>query len=249
MKILRCFILTLCLLLCFQRAFAAITSSSFGDLGNNGGSTNTLTGNATVNSGDTFLGVCLQGDGGGGTDDITSVVYNTTGTMTLIQKQVGAGTRLSYAYGLQAPATGTHPIVMTAGSAHFLLAGYVTYKGTLTTGQPEASNTGQSSSGPSYLTSLTTLSNNAWVVMCAGSNQTIASTNCTSRISSGTGSPPSYMICDSNSAITPAGSFSMTSCTAVGCAGSSFVGNHIMFALAPATVAATVVKRHSGGVF
>lgn len=249
MKILRCFILTLCLLLCLQRAFAAISFDAAADLGNNGGTTNSLTANATVNSGDTFLGVCLQGDGGGGADDISSVVYNTTGTMTLIQKQVGANTRLSYAYGLQAPATGTHPIVITAGSNHFLLAGYILLKGTLTTGQPEASNTGQSSSAASYTTSLTTLTNNAWVVMCNGSNQTIASTNCTSRVSSGTGSPPSYMICDSNSAVTPAGSFSMTSCTAVGCGGSSFVGNHIMFALAPATVAATIVKRHSGGVF
>lgn len=213
----------------------ALALDNAADLGNNGGTTNSLTAAYTCTGSNLILLVGFQGDSGGGNDDITGVTYNGV-SMTLVQKQTGANTRMSYLYRLVNPATGSHNVVINCTNNHFLIAGAVSYTGAAQSGQPDNSNTGQSTSVTSYATSLTTVADNCWVVLWAGANIIAAGAGCTSRAVDAAFA--SWRICDSNGVVHPAGSYSMTTTN-----GSATFGNHIMASIAPATGTVVVNMR------
>lgn len=170
-----------------------------------------LTFNYTVGAGSNLLVVPLIGDFASGVDDISGVTYNGA-ALTLAAKRnpAEANQRWTYLYYKLGPSTGTHSLVITAGSSHFLAAGAADYSGvaaldtTTTNGTPTTVTT--------LTTSITTVANNSWVILCTegfSSNAApTAGTGSTRRAFEG--SFGAWGLFDSNSAITPAGSYSMT---------------------------------------
>lgn len=116
---------------------------------------------------------------------------------------------------LAGPSSGANNVSITAGGSTNVVV--ATYTG-LDTTQPEASANNQVGNGNTSITSsVTTLTNNAWVlgfcIYSTSSNNQNAGTGATKRISiagSPSGDSPSLGIYDSNGVVTPAGSYSMT---------------------------------------
>jgi len=143
---------------------------------------------------------------------VTAVSYNSV-SLTLT-------TNYSWSFGnlkiwtLSNPSSGANDISITSGVSTNVVA--ATYTGLGTT-QPEASANNQVGNGNTSITSsVTTLTNNAWVlgfcVYSTSTNNQNAGSGATKRISiagavSGGGSLGIY---DSNGVVTPAGSYSMT---------------------------------------
>jgi hypothetical protein len=213
-------------------AHAAVAFNAATDGGNNGGSSSSLTFAHTCFGSDGLLIVALCGDTSA--DDISSVTYNGVG-MTLLAKFNPGDTsngRHSYFYYLLGPAAATNNVVVTAGSSHYLLAGASSYSGVNATGQPDAStsNTGSAQ----FTTSLTTIADNCWTMLTGfgfnSSGPPIAGTGATRRTyeaAFGT-----WGIFDSNAAITPPGSYSMT------CGTTGNAGGHKMASFKPVGAAA-----------
>lgn len=142
---------------------------------------------------------------------LTAVKWGGSGgtNFTQIGTTNNMGSGLHHAYKLMAPATGTQQVYIASSVSDFIAGESVSYTDC---GDNDATIVDQSTNGSaatSYSGSLTTVTNNSWVVMlgaCEGGN-IAASTGSTLRqknlstLSSG--------IFDSNSAITPAGSYSM----------------------------------------
>jgi hypothetical protein len=207
--------LVLCLSVCAASCWGQITFNNSADLSSNGGTTNSLSTAYTVGSGgNRLLAVCLVGDTpGGGHDDITSVTQTGGCTLSLAVKSVaGTQNRFAYLYWCVNPASGSHNININATGTHFLLAGAADYAGVNQSGQPDSTASQVSgSSVTSLTTSITTASDKSWAVLCHESANT-------SGIAAGSGAflrtsdaaHNTWGLFDSNSAITPAGSYSMT---------------------------------------
>lgn len=181
------------------------------DGGNNGGTTNTLS--WTHNNSGNFVNVSFAGDVIGAFDDITSVTYNGV-AMTLVQKlttAAGSGQRYGYQYILPNAPTGSHTVAITCTNIHLLQGGSASYATASTTGQPDNQTT-NSATGTSCTTALTTIADNAWVVLFEGGynsgNMPVAGAGATLRIADAVNG--SWGIFDSNGPKTPAGSYSMT---------------------------------------
>jgi hypothetical protein len=149
----------------------AIAFVNSADLGNNGGTTNSLSASYTVGSGtNRLLVVGLAGDVVAGHDDITSVTYNGV-AMTLVRK-LGAGggytDRFIYLYYLLNPASGSHTVAISCTNNHYLLAVVADYTGVQQSAQPDAtaSNVGGTSSA-SLTTAITVVAANSWPVLLA----------------------------------------------------------------------------------
>jgi hypothetical protein len=113
-----------------------ITFDNSADGGNNAGSTTSLTYPYTVGSGaNRLLLVNLVGDGTA--DDIASVTYNGT-AMTLIGKIQAPSNNWQYLYYLLNPSSGSHNVVITANSAHYLISEAASWYNVRQTGQPDA---------------------------------------------------------------------------------------------------------------
>jgi hypothetical protein len=132
------------------------------DLGNNNGTTSSLTHSYTVTAGSDLLIVGVIGDITGGTDDVSGVTYNGS-SMTQIAKLTACGNggagnfnRMIYLYYLTSPTSGAHNVVVSAGSSHWLLAQTSEYAGTNTSTPVEASNTNSSANAATTLTTSTT---------------------------------------------------------------------------------------------
>lgn len=137
-----------------------------------------------------------------------TVTYNGV-SMTQAVKQVASGTNYTYLYYLINPATGAHNIVITPGTATALELCAASYTGAKQSGQPDNTTSGSNSSTTSITTTLTTVADNCWTVAFGGIQRAMtASTGMTARGSAG--GTWGTIIGDSNSAITPAGSYSMT---------------------------------------
>lgn len=148
----------------------AIARDAATDGGNNGVAGPTHSFNHTCTGSDLYLQVTVVGDLGGGADDISSVTYNGVG-MTLVRKEAGATVvRMTYVYALMGPATGTHAVLITAGSTHFLQGAARSYTGVSQTGQPEVSSvTFSNADADSSLTvAITPLTANSWVLLTSG---------------------------------------------------------------------------------
>lgn len=163
-----------------------------------------------------ILWVGFNGDNIGGADDITSVTYNGV-AMTLADKQVGGATggdRNTYLYYLIGPATGSHTVTINCSGSHLLQGGSASYTGAKTSGQPDA-HTINAEINPVFqtlTTSLTTSADNCWTILVEncydGGTPPVAGTNSTRRTFDATNG--GWGLFDSNGAIHPAGSFSMT---------------------------------------
>lgn len=234
------------LLLATFPAWSAIAVDTEADLSNNGGSTSTYTVSYTMGSHtNRVLYLFAEGDTGGGNNDCQAGVGTGTGSAgatysgvagTFVQNGNGTNTRFTYLWIWLNPASGAHNFVITCNSTHFIIAGAISYYNGAQTGQPDASNQGQSASTTSYTTSLTTVTNNDWVTLFS-TNLVVAGSNCTSRVANS-----SWIICDSNGPVTPAGSYTMQTCAAAGCTtGTAAVAKHTMVAIAPAAVSNTTM--------
>jgi hypothetical protein len=145
----------------------------------------------------------------GGGDILTGVTYAGV-AMTLVNKVTidSQSTQLFY---LVAPATGTNNVVVSYSASTIILSNASSYTGANQSGQPDASTThsGQVAANNNFTTTLTTIADNSWTILASRENSSaseVASTGSTQRVlnNGGTG------IYDSNGAITPAGSYSMS---------------------------------------
>lgn len=151
-----------------------------------------------------------------GSKTVSGVTWNGT-AMTQIGSPVTAngGGFACYAFHLVAPDTGTHDLVSTISASGETYLGGIAYSGAAQTGQPDAvAVSNPSSSASSLVQSLTTIADNSWTACCMLGDQ--------GGVSAGAGSTTrgsvlntAWGIFDSNAAVTPAGSTSMTvNCTA-----------------------------------
>jgi hypothetical protein len=154
----------------------AIAFVGAADLGNVNPGTS-LTQAYTVSSGtNRLLVVDVLGDVVGGSDDCSGgangATFNGTG-MTLRQKNVsGAGTaRFEYFFELLAPASGSHNVVVTCGSSHFIAAEAADYSGVVA---DDAVGQGHAGPGATSVTiPITTVATGSWVVVHAGADYTL----------------------------------------------------------------------------
>jgi hypothetical protein len=168
-----------------------------------------------------FVGILTDGT-------VSGCTYNGV-AMTLVASILGSPAGNSeYLFYLSNPATGAHT-VQASGSTATQLAQSASYTGVSQTGQPEAFNTNTSPGSTSISASVTTITDNAWLVAFARTNpgSFSAGTNTTLR-----GVASSYNIFDSNAGQTPPGSFSLQATTGV-----SGEKAMIIASIAPPTVA------------
>jgi hypothetical protein len=190
-------------------ATGGITYDNSADGGNNGGTSTSLTYAYTVGTGaNRLLVVNLIGDTSA--DDISSITY-AGALMTFLGKVQSPSNNWQYLYYLVNPASGSNNIVITAGSAHYLISEAASWYNVRQSAQPEVSviNTAPTT-GTSMTTSLTTVASGALVVQGIWSYGHLAA---------GTGATPividaaiggAGIFASSTSPVTPAGSVSMT---------------------------------------
>jgi hypothetical protein len=149
-------------------AHAAISFQGDGDLGNNGGTTNSLSGSYSVNASSNFLVVVVATLGA---DDVTGVTYNGVSMTKAVQNDAMTGglehTALWY---LANPATGSHTLAISRTSFAYILAVGADYSGMATTGQPDNTGVNQASAA-TVTSSLTVNTANSWILVGACSYQ------------------------------------------------------------------------------
>lgn len=138
------------------------------DGGNNGGASTSLTFSVTVpSSASLFVG--FAGDSGGGADDVSSVVFNTSESLTLLKKNIGATTnRLLYLYWIASPTATMANVVITCSGTHYILGGAAMYTGMQTTSQPDTTASVTAVITTTVTTSFTTASANDWGILIGG---------------------------------------------------------------------------------
>lgn len=180
------------------------------------------------------------------TDTAGAVTATYNGTA---MTEVGAGvtnpdtlTRL-HVFVLKSPATGAHNVVVTLAGSFDVTAQAVSYSGTDTTTQPDASNSGTGIGTADFSLAVTTVTDNAWTVFCPVNNGYgvggAAGTGSTQRLAPTDG----LATYDSNAVISPAGSNTMHSTTA---GVSQWAG--IIFAIRPSGAVATTRRLMTLGV-
>lgn len=206
----------------------AIAFVSAADLGNNGGSTSSLTQAFTVSAGsDRLLVVSLWGSTG--TDVITGVTYNGT-ALTNIHKILGG--RWLHMWYLLNPSSGSNNVVISASGNDWIGATVGEWTGVAQSGQPDAAAEDADSDA-----SVTTVADNCWAILAGYANNTIAaSTGTTERARSD--AFDNGILGDSNGPITPAGAYSMA---ITGGGGANAV---IVASFSPAGGAATAFPWH-----
>ena len=223
----------------------AVAYDNSTDLGNNGGGTG-YTASYTMGSvSQGWLEVGFAGDVTGGADDITGVTYNGV-AMTLKAKNTAiTAERIGYVYVLANPASGAHNVVISASSAHYIIANAKSYSGV---DHDEAAVKGNAGSVPGSLaTNDTTIDDNCWWTGWAFGFDTLAAptagSGATRRVwDAAFGGVGGF---DSNGVIHPAGSTTFN----VNYGSSTSIGS-IMYALSPLTPAAGQVPydlQHSPG--
>jgi hypothetical protein len=223
------------------RAFSAIAAGSFLDCGNNNG-TGTLTCTFNNVAGNVMI-FCGIGDETGGADDAQVPTYNgVSASLTNKTTTSGGNNRMQYSYILPSPATGSHTVSWPSTTNHFLLMGVGTYTGASTSGQPDAhSATNSGADSASFSSSLTTVTDNSWVIVCSGTNTMAAGAGVTQRAIDGM--YDTWVLGDSNGVVHPAGSYAFTT------TGNSSIGYWIVdgnIAIKPPGSAPAVIKNLLG---
>lgn len=137
---------------------------------------------------------------------VTSVTYNTVPLTVVGSTLTAPGGIKSVTYELLNPDTGTHAIKLDTDNAGDILdCNATSYSGTNAAVSCSVIATDVASGTPTTTTGTTTI-NNAWTVLTGSGGQT-AGTGATKR---GTSHSQNGCLYDSNAAITPAGSYSMT---------------------------------------
>lgn len=95
-------------------------------------------------------------------DTITGCTYATV-AMTLLRKAQITGSRWAYVFGLFAPASGANDVVVSASGSDFINAVSVSLTG-VSQAEPEASNGAQEDSVTNHTGTVTTLTDNAWIM-------------------------------------------------------------------------------------
>lgn len=200
-------VIALCLFVpTFARAQSYVGSA---DLGNNGGTTSSLTASYTVGSGaNRLLVVLFNGDlTNGGVDDCSGVTFNGS-SMTLARKSTqNSNGRIKYFYYLASPASGSHNVVITCSSNHYILALAADYQGFAGTLDNTVINTTPNTTS---LTTTLTVAANTWAILLEdnyGAATPAAGSGATFRIVGAAFKQPA--IFDSNGTLS-AGSYSMT---------------------------------------
>lgn len=210
----RATLLLLLLTLASIRAEADIAFVNAADLGNNNGTTASLTAAYTVTAGSSVLYVVFLGDLINGANDITGVTYGgMTGALQFSDTSGNTNNnenRIRYIYAVFSPPSGSNNVVISATSSHWLLAGVAEYSGTVTHGPPD-STVSQTNGGTTVTAVTTTVATNAWALGFGEAEGTggawTAGTGATLRAHDGAFN--SWAIFDSNGPITP-GAYSMT---------------------------------------
>jgi hypothetical protein len=222
-------------------AHAAIAFQGSGDLGNNNGSTDSLSGSYTVNAASNLLVVAVATLGA---DDVTGVTYDGVSLTKAVQNnaQTGGLERTALWF-LVNPPTGSNTLAISRTSSAFILAVAADYSGAATTGQPD--NTGVNQASASSVTSSLTMNTaNSWIMAaaCEASDTPAAGSGMTTRTATVTYSNPTNF--DSNGPLA-AGSQSFT----IGSTGNSATAIVAAYAsFAPAGGAAVMPGRTLLGV-
>lgn len=139
-------------------------------------------------------------------DKITTVTYGSV-SMTLVGKIVTPAERFIYLYSLVNPASGSNSCVISASGTTDIASVAISYTGAKQTSNPDNQTTNTVPSATTLTTSLVTGNDNDWTVlwMKTNANPPTASTGSTVRQITG-----SAGLFDSNAAITPAASYSMS---------------------------------------
>lgn len=160
------------------------------------------------------------------TGTVSSVTYNGVAMTLALSDTAQADT---YIYYLIAPATGSNNVVITASALAVISSCAVAYSGANATGQPEATNSASNIFAATLSTSVTTLTDNAWVIAVGtlpGETVTRTSTGTTRQANS------NNLIMFDSGAKTPAGSFTSS------ISATDFGG---------ITILAVVIKESGGG--
>lgn len=201
------------------------------DAATNGTSVNpgtSLTWSHTIAQAGEILFVCTRGGNGEG-DKISGVTYAGVAMTQIATVTIASSNQVVSLYYLLAPAIGANNVVVSLSSG-FLIGGSVSYKDVRQSGQPDASTTKNVSATTSMATTVTSVADKCWTILAAITNGggLIAGSGSTQRLDLTNGANP-FIVFDSNAAITPAGSTSMT----VSWSGNS-EGASIMASFAPA---------------
>lgn len=142
---------------------------------------------------------------------VSDVTYNGV-AMTLIvgPNTGGTPTQTNYLWGLASPTTGTNDIVVSDSGAGTLVVDAILYSGSQQTTAVEASNSTSGTSASSISISVTTITDNAWLVGYFRSNSPsggfTAGSNTVIRTDAAEGT---RQLADSGAVQTPPGSFSL----------------------------------------
>lgn len=137
---------------------------------------------------------------------VSGVTWNSV-AMTSIDTQNSTAFKLQAWY-LKSPATGSNSLIVTANASTEIYAGALFYSGTNITTQPDVSAKQNNASGTTITQTVTTTVDNAWLACCtlADVGGLASSTGSTTR---GSILNTAFGVFDSNSAKSPAGSYSM----------------------------------------
>ena len=193
-----------------------------------------LTWSHTCTGSDRLLLVATIANDTAANDYVTGATYGgvaMTEIGTGLSPVSSADNRWLHLFYLLAPASGANNVVVSASSATFIDGSSASYTGVRQSAQPDNTATSNSGAVTSETTSLTTVADNCWVMLAfdgydAG-NQVAAGASTTRRVVDA--EYGHLAIFDTNGAVTPAGSRSLTSVTS-----GSLVHAHIMASFAPA---------------
>jgi hypothetical protein len=187
----------------------AIAFVGAADLGDNGGTTNSLTVSYTVGATSNRLFIAVTGDQvSGGFNDITGVTYAGVSASLVTSVTSGLGERMTYLYTLASPATGANNVIVTSTNNHYLLVGAADYSGVSTGALDAQIGSTDSVLEDTYTSSITTVADNCWVLTVAenGAFSVSGGTGATLRAHGATYTD--WGLFDSNGVVHPAGSFS-----------------------------------------
>lgn len=188
----------------------AIAFDNATDSGNNGNtpsSSLTFSHTTSGNNRILFVGIGVRNDGAAG-DRISGVTYNGV-AMTRVDKVLDANASC-WLYLLVNPASGSHNVVVTCTTSVQVVAGAVSYTGCRVSSQPDSSNKGSGSGVTSLTLSTTTVQDNVWAAMVVSTSGFNATSGGTATVRVQSTSNSGYAIGDSNAALTPPGSKSLS---------------------------------------
>jgi hypothetical protein len=173
--------------------------------GSSAGTASSLSWTHTVSGSNTILQVCLNSEN---VTPSAAPTYNGT-AMTLVTSETENSNRHLYDYILVNPSAGSNTVSVSFSGSGFVAGGSTSYDGVLQSGQPDAYNgTTGGSSSTGLATSVTTATNNDWIIGCASAGGDVGQTyNGANAFASAVREQPNAALgfFDTKGPITPAG--------------------------------------------